>query len=85
MEQLDNRLDESVFFLNREKVKDVPDKLQNYIEKKHYLHGTDLLVSSGKNQFFTVKSYASYVVCSQSHTCTCATWAMSINEQKYQS
>ena len=34
--------------LFREQVKGVPDKLDNFLAKKHYLHATDLIVSAGK-------------------------------------
>lgn len=31
----------------REQVKNVPDKLDDFLARKHYLHATDLIVSAG--------------------------------------
>lgn len=35
-------------FLSREQIKEVPTKLDNLLLKKHYLHGTELVVNAGK-------------------------------------
>ena len=32
----------------REQVKSVPDKLDSFLAKKHYLHATDLIVGAGR-------------------------------------
>jgi hypothetical protein len=38
-----------LYYIYSEQVKGVPDKLDSFLAKKHYLHATDLIVSAGKS------------------------------------